>query len=577
MKPVIPAQALQQHLAILGKTGSGKTSTAKLAVEQVAGEDARVIVLDPIKSDWWGLTSSADGKRPGLPFHILGGPHGHVPLHAAAGKAIGELVGRGDLRQAIIDMADFEPGGQLRFFVDFAPALLRSMRGVVYLVIEEAHLFAPKERSGMGSEQLAIHWAKTIATAGRSKGIRLMVLSQRTQALHNAVLGSCDTLIAHRFTAPADQEPVLKWLKANVDAEVYREVAESLSSLRTGEGWICSGEAQIFERRQFPRIHTYDNSATPTDDEHRAEVATAPVDREALRAILGAAVKEAEGDDPKALRARIAELEAELEHRDGLPEEVGNAFLEEAEQRGYARGRAEAAEAFSTLGTAVAAAAGTMCRSIQDSIDARLGGLAGDAPKIELPGYGNVVVHESNTPAVLADRAVPIRDQSGTKSVQPSKPGDASIGNSGKRRMLIALAQHRSGLTGAKLSILTDIARSGGTWRIYLKELRGAGYVDGEDPFRITPAGLKALGPYKPLPTGSELREYWRARLGGKKRAIFDAVVKAYPNAISATRVASEADIAMTGGTWRIYCTELRNLELITGKQEMRASPNLFE
>jgi hypothetical protein len=98
MTAVIPAAALAQHVAVLGKTGSGKTSTAKLAIEQVVAGSARVCILDPIKSDWWGLTSSADGKRPGLPFHILGGPHGHVPLHEKAGKAIGELVASGACR-----------------------------------------------------------------------------------------------------------------------------------------------------------------------------------------------------------------------------------------------------------------------------------------------------------------------------------------------------------------------------------------------------------------------------------------------------------------------------------------------
>jgi DNA helicase HerA-like ATPase len=60
-------------------------------------------------------------------------------------------------------------------------------------VIEEAHEFAPKERAGIGAENMAIHWAKKLATAGRSKGIRLIVATQRVQALHNAVLGSCET------------------------------------------------------------------------------------------------------------------------------------------------------------------------------------------------------------------------------------------------------------------------------------------------------------------------------------------------------------------------------------------------
>jgi DNA helicase HerA-like ATPase len=60
------------HTAVLGKTGSGKTSTAKTMVEQLAAAGGRVCILDPIKSDWWGLKSDASGKGAGLPFVILG-------------------------------------------------------------------------------------------------------------------------------------------------------------------------------------------------------------------------------------------------------------------------------------------------------------------------------------------------------------------------------------------------------------------------------------------------------------------------------------------------------------------------
>lgn len=124
----IPDAALENYVAILGKIGSGKTSTEKLAIEQVVAAGFRVCVLDSTKSDWWGITSSASGKQPGLPFKILGGPHGHVPLHSSAGKVIGQLVGSGKLPLSMIDMADFEAGGLSRFFVDFAPALMRSAR-----------------------------------------------------------------------------------------------------------------------------------------------------------------------------------------------------------------------------------------------------------------------------------------------------------------------------------------------------------------------------------------------------------------------------------------------------------------
>jgi hypothetical protein len=306
---IIPAEALKNHIALLGKTGAGKSSTGRLLIEKMVAEDFRVCILDTIKSDWWGIVSNASGKQAGLPFKILGGPRGHVPLHSSAGKVIGNLVGSGKLPLSVIDMADFEAGGIQRFFVDFAPALMRSMRGVLYLVIEEAHELAPKERAGFGAENMALHWAKKIATAGRSKGIRLIVATQRIQALHNAVLGSCETIIAHRLSAPADQEPVVKWLKANTDKETEAKVSGSLSSLPTGTGWVCSGEAKAFELTKFPKFKTYDNMATPIGDSEEITVKTAPVDQDELRSIIGDAVAEAEANDPAKLKAQIRELQ----------------------------------------------------------------------------------------------------------------------------------------------------------------------------------------------------------------------------------------------------------------------------
>ena len=313
-----PEDVLTQHIAVLGKTGSGKTCTAKLLVEQAYDADARVCVIDPIKSDWWGITSSKTGKQAGLKFQILGGPHGHVPIHADAGQPIAGLVAKGALPHCIIDMKKFKPGGRTKFFAEFAEVLLDKMKGVLYFVIEEAHWFAPKERTGGSmkqSENMSIHWMKMLALAGRSEGIRLVVNTQRTQSLHNSVLGSCDTLIAHRMTAPADQAPVQKWLAANVDGDTAGEVARSLPRLKTGEGWICAGEAQVFEKRQFPMIRTFDNTATPTAGGKTTDVKTAAVDEDKLRQIIGKVVEEAEAQDPKLMQQEITRLKKELKKK----------------------------------------------------------------------------------------------------------------------------------------------------------------------------------------------------------------------------------------------------------------------
>lgn len=571
----IPPEALQQHIAVLGKTGSGKTSTAKLAVEQVVADSFRVCILDPIKSDWWGLTSSADGKRAGLPFHILGGPHGHVPLHASAGKAIAEVVASGALPVSIIDMADFEPGGQAHFFVDFAATLLKRMRGVVYLVIEEAHLFAPKERSGIGKENMSIHWAKMLATAGRSKGIRLILATQRTQALHNALLGSCDTMITHRLTAPADQAPVINWLKANTDAKTTKAVAESLSSLKDGEGWLCSGEARLFEKVQFPRIASYDNTKTPTNDTSARMVTTAPVDREKLRAIIGDAVKSAEDEDPKILRKRVAELEAALNAQtDG----VGTAAIDAARQKGYSEGYA--------LGShhIIGAVTATWAARNQRAQDALL------VADNEFDAFGNFLLERTNAnplpiPPISDAAAANLKAFRNTVISGPRDPEPARTGTAGtdmpkaERAFLTALAQsHPKAASRARLSMLAGYSPTSSTTANALTALRTNGYLDGRgDDMTITPAGFNALGAYDALPIGPELRAFWLNRLDGAEQAFLSVAFSYYPRAVTKENLSREADYSATSSTFANALTKLRTLGFITGRGEFKASDEFFQ
>lgn len=577
MKPVIPESVLSQHIAVLGKTGSGKTSTAKLLVEQVVASGARVCILDPVKSDWWGLTSSADGKRAGLPFHILGGRHGHVSLHPQAGNAIGEIVASGQLPLSILDMSDFEMGGLQQFFVHFAPALLRKMRGVLYLVIEEAHEFAPKERAGFGQENMAIHFAKKLATAGRSKGIRMVIATQRTQALHNAVLGSCETMIAHRLISPADQEPVAKWLRANLTKEKAKEVEASLSTLKTGEAWVCSGESGLFERRQFPRISTYDNSATPSEDSGDVTVKTAEVDRDHLRSIIGSAVEEAKANDPAELKRKIAELEKRLRlaaaptstteirevkvpDRDSLA-----ALIDKMDSAVEACGHVEQAlENTSSETVRLRGEVELLSREIKHQLSlstSQRAFIAKSTPEIE---------------RALARQSV---GRVQRVEINSSSEGSSEVGRGGLRRILIAIAQ-RPGLDNRQLGLRACLSSRSGTFSTYLAKARTNGWItQNGSGFHLTEEGAKALGSFEDLPTGSELREYWINELGRDSGAsrMLTALCEAYPHSMTNDQLGEAANISSRSGTFSTYLSKLRGLELVEGRGDLRASQELFE
>lgn len=583
-KQTFPEKMLSQHSAVLGKTGSGKTSTAKLLIEQVVRDGSRVCILDPIKSDWWGLTSSADGKKGGLPFVILGGPRGHVPLHASAGKAIGEVVATGGLPLSIIDMADFEPGGQARFFVDFAPTLLRRASGVVYLVIEEAHLFAPKERSGVGAESMSIHWAKTLATAGRSKGIRLVLVTQRTQALHNALLGSCDTLIAHRLTAPADQEPVVKWLKANVAPEVCKEVAGSLSSLPTGTGWVCAGEAKLFERVAFPRISTYDNTATPTGDGKELQVKTTAVDVAQLKALVGDAVKEAENNDPKLLRAEISKLKAEAARKAAPARVVDAETVKAADAAMRAKIASEArAQARSELAGAVAGIRPTLA-TLAKELAVQLNRVADDlaiAVRAAAKANPQMVQTAGALPVPVLRKPIDKSPPNVRHSVTVRPPargvdGPGSL-NKPARAFLTALAQQGKPLSKSKLATFAGYSPNAGHTGNTIGWLRTNGLIEGSsDAIVITQRGVEELGSFTPLPTGHELLDHWCRELGKAGAALLRVLCDAHPSTLTRNELAERAGYGPDTGHFGNTLGALRSRDLVVGDTNSLSASSIF-
>src|SRR5260221_2624305 len=323
MKHLVPNEIFDQHIIVLGKTRSGKSSVLRLFVEHLLGQDKPVCLLDP-KGDWWGLKASADGKKAGFPVVIFGGPHGDVPLNARSGAAVAELVATGN-RPSIIDLGGWMPGERTQFYIDFASTFFLKTRGRRWLVIDEVHNFCFKGKVMSPEAGKMLHWSNRLASEGLGKGVALLAASQRPQKVHNDFLTSCETLVAMRVIHPSDREAISDWIDGCADEEKAGDVLSSLASMKRGEAWVWSPEAEFGPKRiQFPMFETYDSFKARTSEESVKLKGWADVDLAEVTKKLEVVVKEAEAKDPAKLQARVRELERELQTEKRKSDKVGH-------------------------------------------------------------------------------------------------------------------------------------------------------------------------------------------------------------------------------------------------------------
>src|SRR5271170_1842867 len=266
----VPDAALDADIAILGKKGRGKTFTAKGIVERLLHMQRRVLVLDPL-SVWWGLKASADGKSPGYPIPVFGGPKADIAITGESGHAIGQLLTDTPI-SAVLDLGQMRKAEQARLVADLLDHLFTTNRDPLWLVLEEADAFAPQQP--MGDMTRVLGEVDRIARRGRNFGFRLISITQRPAKLNKDVLTQLSTLIAMGVTSPQDRDAIKAWVDGNADRDKARDVYDSLAHLKVGEGWIWAPDHSLLKRVKFPAITTLDTSKTPKAGDTRI---TAPV------------------------------------------------------------------------------------------------------------------------------------------------------------------------------------------------------------------------------------------------------------------------------------------------------------
>lgn len=574
----IPAAALANHIAVLGKTGSGKTWAMKTIVEYLLDQGQRVCIVDPTGA-WYGLRTLADGMRAGYPVAIFGGTHGDFPLQAHHGDELAEIIGTTST-PAIIDVSQLRTSERTRLFTDLAEGLLRKNRGPLHLVIDEAHLFAPQGRVADPQSGQMLHAANNLISLGRSRGLRVILISQRPAKVHKDSLTQVETLVAMRLIAPQDRKAVEEWIKDNA-ADSGRELLQSLASLKTGHGWVWSPEAGVLERVTFPKIRTLDTGRAPDGSEPAARV-LAPIDREAIATRLKTVAAEAEANDPAKLKAKVAELEKALRAAgsdDSKSYAARNEGFQEGKAAGYRMGFREAVNGARERITREL----TLLAATEDQVAALVPTVSNAPPSqhnngIPMPfSPGKYPVNTRKEPAAggAHGRSAPL-DARRVTTVTPNRGTASSSLPKGEAAVLAALIQYPAGLRREQLTVLTAYKRS--SRDAYIQRLREKGFVDTSgDRVTTTQAGIDAMPDAEPLPTGEALQQFWLARLPEGERKILQVLLDA--GGAPVERDSLEEVTGYKRSSRDAYLQRLRAKELIAepGRGQVAAAAELFQ
>ncbi len=233
--------------AVLGITGSGKSNTAAVLVEELLTNGFPMTIVD-IEGEYWGLKEK---------FEILvagRGEHADIAVTVEHAAALAELSARRRV-PVVLDMSEYAQDELFAFLLPYFNKLwdvTTELRQPYQVVIEEAHEFVPQ-----GARTPLKDILTRIALRGRKRGLATVLISQRSPKVDKDLLTQAQMLFLHRVVHP-------------VDLRVYedliplpaRQVDEIVGNLQSGQAIVLYKHQPITATIRLR--HTFHAGATPT-------------------------------------------------------------------------------------------------------------------------------------------------------------------------------------------------------------------------------------------------------------------------------------------------------------------------
>jgi len=278
---------------ITGKSGSGKSNTASVVIENLLSNGFPVMIVDT-DGEYYGLKEEYEILHAGADDEcdiVVSPEHAEKLANLALEQNVPIILDvSGYLEEETANELLLEVVKQL-----FAKE--KRMKKPFLLVVEECHEYIPE---GGGMDETGKMLIK-VGKRGRKHGLGIVGISQRPADVKKDFITQCDWLCWHRLTWDNDTKVVGRILGS--------KYASAVEDLGDGEAFLMTDWDESIRRIQFHRKETFDAGATPgLDDFERPE----------LKSVSSDLVGELQSisDEKERRESEIADLRQELEKKD---------------------------------------------------------------------------------------------------------------------------------------------------------------------------------------------------------------------------------------------------------------------
>lgn len=326
-----PNDVLSTQIGVFGKTGSGKSYTGAVLLEELlrlqkmeAETGVGVVIIDP-HGEFGSLRLTPDGEP--SEFGVV--EYGHAEYTEAehdlsdAVDAPRELIN--PTQATVLNLSGIDSDRQHDVVSEVAETLFQArMRKEIpptKLVIEEAHLFAP---TGGGSTTRDV--IENIAKEGRKFSFTLNCVTQRPAELYANVRAQMQSVFVHKLTDNTDIRKITKSTEG-----IDKSWGTPIQKLDTGE---CLLAGSLTESPAFVDVRTrltmhYESGGENGDSFHVEQYATSPEAVDERQDELEAV---AESHPVSELQSKVEALESEKQALENRVEMLNNQ-LEQKEQQ----------------------------------------------------------------------------------------------------------------------------------------------------------------------------------------------------------------------------------------------------